>query len=96
MKSHFLLTVFILMLLALCGISYSALMIPPVGYFLYLFLFLLWAFICLFLSVMFYIFSRPFGHESDRQRFRRQFKKAVVIGFIFILLLFLQRRFDII
>jgi len=96
MKSHFLFTVFVLMFLALGGIVYIVFMFPPVGYVLYLFLFLLWDFISLFLSTVFYKFSRPLGHEGDRERFRRQFKKAVFIATILLLLIILQRHFDII
>ncbi|OGC47393.1 hypothetical protein A2713_00845 [candidate division WWE3 bacterium RIFCSPHIGHO2_01_FULL_35_17] len=96
MKSHFLLTIFALMFLAFGGLSYIIVMIPPVGYILYLFLFLLWAFNSLFLAVIFYIFSRSLGHESDRQRFRRQFKKGILIASTAILLLIIQRHFDII
>jgi len=96
MKSHFLLTVFVLMFLALGGVSYIVFMFLPVGYVLYLFLFLLWAFISLFLAIIFYKFSRSLVHEGDRQRFRRQLKKAAFIAFAIILMLLLQRHFDII
>lgn len=84
------------MILSVGGASYIVFMVPPSGYLIYLLLFLFWAFISLFLSVIFYKFSSSLGHESDRERYRRQLKKAVFVGLIIILILILQRYFDII
>ncbi len=47
-------------------------------------------------ALLLYRFAKPRGYESDKQVFRRQFIRGLIIGLAIVFLLGLQKIFDIV
>jgi len=90
------LTLLIVLIIGISAIVYIIIKIPPNNVLFWIVIALAGMCIHFFASILLYIFSKKSSHESHKAILRRKFRFGILIGMIGIILILVQKYFDVI
>ncbi len=95
-RGNFIITIIAITLALLTATLYLLLNIEPNIFWVVLMIVLIGIIATLIASIVFYSFSKLRSFETPRDMYRRQFKKSIIIGLLAVVILLIQKFFNLI